>query len=148
MDLALAIVHHLAAFGIVAAQAIEVTMLRGALDAPRLERLARVDRLHLVALALVAAAGTARVVVGPKGAAFYVSNPVFWLKVAAVAAIAALALAPARRYLRWRDAARRDPAFEPAAADAAAMRRQVFRAAHVVLLVLVAAPPMARGIGL
>ena len=86
--------------------------------------------------------------VGPKGAAFYVSNPVFWLMVAAVAAIAALALAPARRYLRWRDAARRDPAFEPAAADAAAMRRQVFRAAHVVLLVLVAAPPMARGIGL
>ena len=40
MDLALAIVHHLAAFGIVAAQAIEVTMLRGVLDAPRLERLA------------------------------------------------------------------------------------------------------------
>jgi putative membrane protein len=148
MDVALAIVHHLAAFGIVAAQAIEVTMLRGTLDATRLERLAKVDRLHLVALVLVAAAGAARVVVGPKGAAFYVGNPVFWIKVAAFAAIAALAVAPARRYLGWRDAARRDAAFVPAADDAAATRRQVFRAAHVVLVVLVAAPLMARGVGL
>ncbi len=68
-DIVLAIVRHLAAFGIVAAQAVEVTMLRGTLDAARLERLAKVHRPHLVALALVAAAGTARIVLGPKGAA-------------------------------------------------------------------------------
>ena len=148
MDTLLAILHHFAAFGIVAAQAIEVTMLRGALDAARLERLAKVDRLYLVALALAAGAGAARVVLGPKGAAFYVGNPVFWLKVAAFAAIVAFALAPARRFVAWRDASRRDAAFEPGADDAAAMRRHVFRAAHVVLVVLVAAPLMARGLGL
>ena len=147
-DATLAFLHHLAAFGLVAAQAVETTTLRGPLDAPRLERLALVDRLYLGALALVVVAGTLRVLAGPKGAAFYAGNPAFWAKVALVVAIVALAVPPARRYRAWRASARRDPGATPSADEVARMRRLVLLAAHAVLGVLVAATLMARGIGL
>lgn len=148
MDPVLAFVHHLAAFGLVAAQAVQTTMLRGPLDAPRLRRLVAVDRLQAAALATVAVAGTLRVIAGPKGAAFYLPNPLFWLKVAAVAAMAVLALGPARRYRAWQQAAQADPAFAPSAGAMAATRRPVFIAAHLLVVVLAAAVAMARGLGL
>jgi putative membrane protein len=147
MDVLLAFVHHLAAFGAIAAQAVETTALRSGLDAARIERLVKVDRLYVVSLALVVVAGFARVLAGPKGAAFYTGNAVFWAKLALVAAIAALAWPPARRFRAWRDAARADGAFVPADAEVAATRRHVVRAAHVVVGVLLTATLMARGIG-
>jgi putative membrane protein len=148
MDLLLAILHHLAAFGIVAGQSIAVTMLRGTLDPPRLARLATIDRLHWIAIGLVVAAGTGRIFTGAKGAAFYVANPSFWAKMVLVAAIVALSVAPARRYVEWRNAAAADPAFRPPDQVVVATRRLVFWASHLVLFVLVAAVLMARGIGL
>jgi putative membrane protein len=148
MDLLLTILHHLAAFGIVAGQSIAVTMLRGTLDAPRLARLVMIDRLHWVAMALVVAAGTGRLFTGAKGTAFYTANPSFWTKMALIAGIVALSVEPARRYVRWRDAAVADSGYRPPDPLVAATRRMVFWASHLVLFVLVAAVLMARGIGL
>ena len=148
MDLSLAILHHFAAFGIVAALSIEVTMLRGTLDGPRLLRLSRVDLFYALAAGLVLLAGIGRVLLGPKGTAFYVGNPVFWIKMALIALIAAMSIAPTLRYLRWARTARTDPLFAPAPGEVAQTRRLVFWQAHLVLFVLVAAAVMARGIGL
>jgi len=148
MDLFLAILHHFAAFGIVAALSIEVTMLRGTLDGPRLLRLSRVDLFYALAAGLVLLAGIGRVLLGPKGTAFYVGNPVFWIKMALIALIAAMSIPPTLRYLRWARTARADPLFAPAPGEVAQTRRLVFWQAHGVLFVLVAAAVMARGIGL
>lgn len=146
LDAALALPHHAGAFGLVSAQAMAVTMLRGPLDAPRLARLVAVDRLGRVALGLAASAGPAREARGPKGAAFYLANPSFWPELALVAVIAGLSAAPARRLRAWHGAARQDPGWRPDAAAGA--RRQRTGATHVVVGVPVAAVAMARGIGL
>ena len=80
--------------------------------------------------------------------AFYLPNPLFWVKVAAVAAMFALAVGPTRRYRGWQRATQADPTFAPSADVMAATRRPVFIAAHLLVVVLVAAAAMARGIGL
>jgi putative membrane protein len=148
LDAALAILHHFGAFGVVAAQAIEVTMLRGTLDRARLVRLVKVDALYGVSAALVLGAGLARVAWGPKGAAFYTGNPTFWIKLGLFALAAALSVAPTLRFARWAAAAGRDEAWRPDADEVARTRGQVIGGAHLLVGVMVAAALMARGIGL
>jgi putative membrane protein len=147
LDATLAIVHHLCAFGVVAAQAIEVTMLRGTLDAARLRRLLRVDALYGLSAGLLLGVGLARVAWGPKGVAFYTGNPTFWIKLALFGAVAALSVAPTLRFARWAAAAREDPAWRPDEDEVARTRRQVIGGAHLLVGVMVAAALMARGIG-
>ncbi len=148
-DLLLAIFHHLIVFGLVAALAAELALMRpAAMSAHTVRLLGRFDAAYgLLALAILIV-GFSRVFHGAKGPDFYLHNPVFWLKVGAFAVMGLLSIKPTLRIRAWVKSQKADAAFVPPAAEVAAQRRQMMFSIHVFVIVPVAAAMMARGVGL
>jgi putative membrane protein len=143
-DLVLAIGHHFLVFTLVAFMALEFALIRPGFAGGTLIRAARLDAAYGACAALVVAVGIARVVFGAKGADYYLSNPWFWGKMVAFAAIGGLSIIPTLSLLAWRRTGKADPTFTP---DADRVRRvRFFIAAQLALLpiVLICAAAMAR----
>lgn len=115
-------------------------------NAEVVRRLTRVDQIYWGAWAAVLATGVVRMVWGYKGLGWYAGQPLLWLKVALFVGIALLTLPASRELRRWRrelDATGALPAMQRV--DAA--RRWVMIAAHLFLLIPLAAVFLARGVG-
>jgi len=145
---AAAYVHYLAMLAIAVILVVQRMLCVPGMAAKPLRLLARLDLLYLLAPVLILASGVARVVWFGKGAAFYLYNPVFYIKLALFAAIGLLSLPPTRQYLRWRrslDAGAKQPA-----ADYEVLRVQRYIIAQLLLFALIPlmASLMARGIGI
>jgi putative membrane protein len=119
LDLVLAVGHHLLVFALVAMLVAEAVLLRGAVDATVLARLARLDTGYGMAAGLLLVVGLCRVFFGIKGADFYLHNPWFHAKLGTFVLVGLLSLLPTLRFLRWRKASRLDPGFRPAPAELA-----------------------------
>jgi putative membrane protein len=147
LDWALASLHYLAVFGLVAILACEIAMTAEAVDAEATGRIARVDAWYGIAAAAVVAAGLARVFLGDKGPAYYAANSLFWAKMAVFALVGGLSALPTLRFVRWRREARADPHFRPDPRALASVRRVLFAEAGLVALLPILAAGMARGFG-
>ena len=100
LDLLLAIVHHLLAFGIAAAITAQLVLVRPGMQPPAVQLAAKYDiALGIMSLSLVAI-GFSRVFFGAKGSAFYLHNHVFWTKVVLFAIVGLLSIKPTRAFLR------------------------------------------------
>ena len=143
VDLLLAIVHHGLAFSLAALLAAELVLVRKGLEARGLPLLGRIDGAYGMAAGLLIIVGIGRVIFGLKGWEFYVYNPVFWLKMAALAAVGMLSAAPTRRILSWRRAV----ADTVPDAEIAALRVWLKAEAGFFALILIFAAAMARGFG-
>ena len=142
IDLLLAVLHHLAVFGLVAVLAMEAMALRApAIDAARL---ARLDARFGGVAGLVLLIGAVRVVWGGKGWAFYEANPFFWAKIALFVAIGLLSIGPTVLFVRWRRAAAREPRFAPPADQVKQARLWVGLEALLLVPLLACAAAMAR----
>jgi putative membrane protein len=141
-DLALAIAHHIAVFGLVMMLATEAGALRA--DRPNAELLARLDAGYGGASIAVLAIGAARVAWGAKGWTFYSENPYFWLKMGAFLLVGLASVPPTRIFLRWRRKLRADAAAVPPEAEVARMRLWVRAEMGLVLVIVTAAAAMAR----
>lgn len=142
LDLILAILHHIAVFGLVAALAMEGVMLRApAIDPARLVRL---DAMFGATAVLAIAVGVCRVVWGGKGWAFYEANPFFWAKIGLFAAIGLISILPTVAFFRWRKAAAGDPAWAPPADAVKRARLWVGLEALLLVPLLACAAAMAR----
>jgi putative membrane protein len=148
VDLVLAIVHHLGVFTVAAIIAAEWALVRSEMNIRRIRQLSTIDTMYGIAAALVLLVGFARVFFGLKGSAFYMQNPVFWAKVGAFIAIGVLSVPPTLLFLTWRNHAKTDPSFIPAANEVASVRRYVMMEAHIFVLIPILAAAMARGYGL
>ena len=136
-DTALAIVHHLLAFGLAIMLALQLALVRPGLGAVELRRLGGVDAGYGATAGLLIAVGLLRVFYGAKGADYYGDNPWFWAKMATFAAVGLLSIAPTLAFRRWRRAAPAD--------DAVARVRRLLRAeVGLLLLIPVFAALMAR----
>ena len=93
---------------------------------------------------LIVGIGIARVVFGAKGADFYLSNPWFWGKMIAFAAIGGLSIVPTLSFLAWRRASRADPAFALPADRVRRVRQFIVAQLALLPLVLFCAAAMAR----
>jgi putative membrane protein len=142
-DLLLAIVHHGLAFLLAALLAAEFVLVRKGLEARSLPLLGRIDGAYGMAAGLLIIVGIGRVIFGLKGWEFYVYNPVFWLKMAAFAAVGLLSIPPTIRILRWRRAAL-DTVPET---EITALRFWLKAEAGFFALILIFAAAMARGFG-
>lgn len=141
-DAWLAIVHHLAVFGLLAVLAAEWGLVRPGLDAAGAARVARIDAGYGAFAALVLGAGIARLVWGDQPFDFYDDQPAFWLKMASFATVGILSIKPTMRFLTWRDLDA-----PPAEADVAAAQRHIRLQLVVFPLIPVFAALMARHIG-
>ncbi len=82
-------------------------------DRAQLRLLGLVDLGHFLALAAVLATGLARTLYFGKGAAFYLANHLFWLKISVFVLLWLIAVFPTGQVIRWVREARAVPVFAP-----------------------------------
>src|SRR6478609_6966264 len=101
-----AFLHHLAAFTLVAAVAVEFVLLKGELTLWSARRLQVADMVLGIAATILLLVGLARVFWFEKGAAYYFHNHAFLTKFALFILVALLSIVPTLEFLSWRKAVR------------------------------------------
>jgi putative membrane protein len=134
-------------FSLAAVLAAEWTLVRRGMAAADIRQLARVDGAYGAVAGAVVIAGVSRVIWGAKPAEFYLESTTFWLKMAAVAAVALLSIRPTIRYIGWRRALDTDPSALPSDQAVGWARRMTNLQLAVFVLIPTFAALMARGIG-
>lgn len=102
MNSLFAFLHHLAAFTLVAALAVEFVLLRGELTGQRARQLLATDRVFGIAAGLLLLVGLARVAWFEKGAAYYFHSAPFIAKLPLLLVAALLSIYPTLQFLSWR----------------------------------------------
>lgn len=101
-----AFLHHLAAFTLVSALAIELMLIHQKLNVANIRRLLVADAVLGVSAGTVLVVGLLRVFVFEKGGDYYFSSLAFIIKLGVFLGIAALSLMPTLEFLSWRKALR------------------------------------------
>ncbi|HSC79707.1 MAG TPA: DUF2214 family protein [Chitinolyticbacter sp.] len=148
LDAVLAATHFLAIFVLITFLAIETVLVKREWMPAAAARLARYDIIYFLSAMIVLASGLTRLYFGAKGAAFYLSNPVFHAKITLFVLIGLISVYPTRRFQTWRRAALADPGFVPEAADLRRVRSCLMIESHLLVLLPILAAFMARGLGL
>jgi putative membrane protein len=143
----LAFLHHLAAFALVAGLAVELVLIRGELDAAAMRKVVRVDAIVGLSAAAVLLVGLARVFWFEKGAAYYFHSWPFIGKLAMFTVVALLSIHPTVTFVKWAQALKqgRTPVVDAAAQRK--LRRLIHAELGGVVLILLFAAMMARGVG-
>src|SRR5579863_8430472 len=103
---AMAFLHHLAAFTLVAALAVEVATFKPPLTAQQARRLVWTDTIFGAAATVVLIVGLLRVEYFEKGPAYYWHDLFFLVKFAAFVVAGLLSIYPTMTFLSWRKAIR------------------------------------------
>ena len=135
----MAFLHHVAAFALVAAVVVEFVVIRQELSVANARRLALADAAVGVSAGVLLVVGWLRVFYFEKGTAFYFHNTAFIAKMALFVVVAFLSIYPTLKFLSWRKGI--DPAAVPA------IRRVLHLELAGIVLILLCAALMARGIG-
>src|SRR5450631_4337582 len=97
----IAYLHYVAMISIAVILVVEYLGCVPGITDSRIRTLARIDLLYMGAAMLALGSGAARVVWYAKGAAFYLHNPVFYIKLALFVAVGLMSIPPTLQYLRW-----------------------------------------------
>ena len=108
------------------------------------ERLARLDAIYAVAAVAVLATGLMRVFMGAKGAGWYGSNPLLYVKLGLFVVIGLLSIKPTLTFARWRRDLRATGAL-PGADAVQKTRKLIMTQAHILPFIPLAAVFLARG---
>jgi putative membrane protein len=147
MSSTFAFLHHLAAFALVSALAVEFVLIREELTLRSARKLLAADAMFGASAGLVLVIGTLRVLYFEKGGAYYIHSAPFIAKIALFACIGLLSIYPTVEFLSWRKSLKEGRV--PPLADGKLRRlRSIIHLelAGTVLLILCAAL-MARGVG-
>jgi putative membrane protein len=147
MTVFFAFLHHVAAFGLVAALTVQVVLLRGELGADAIRRLARADIAVGVSATVLFLVGLARVFHFEKGAAYYFHNWAFIGKLSLFLLAALLSIYPTVKFISWSRALKRGQAAVVDAATLRRLRRMIHTELATIVLIVLFAAMMARGIG-
>lgn len=145
MEALMAYLHYLAMLLIAGFLVGELVLCHPRMSAIEVRLLARIDIGFFAAALLAAATGLLRLFFWAKGPAFYLPNPVFWMKMALYVVIAALSVRPTVQFIRWNRAARHGTL--PSHAQIAAVRRSIHIELGLLALIPLVAVLMARGVG-
>ena len=120
--------------------------LRGSLDAAGLQRVFYADSWWGISALVLVGTGLVRVIAGlEKGMEYYLQNHVFWGKMVLLLGIFALEISPMMTLVRWRIQAGRG--LVPDTSRAGRFARISYAQALLLVLMVLAATAMARGIG-
>lgn len=143
----LAFLHHIAVVAVFVTLGVELVLLRFDLTPPVARTILRMDAAYGIAATLLIVVGLARVFYTEKGAAYYFHSGTFIAKLSLFLIVGLLSIYPTMQFLRWRPVLReqRAPQLDPA------VRRKLRMLVHIeltlLLVILLLAPMMARGIG-
>jgi len=104
MTVLFAFLHHVAAFTLVAAIAVEFVLLRQEFTPAIARKVAATDAVLGISAGILLIVGLLRVFYFEKGANYYFSNHAFLTKFALFVIVALLSIVPTREFLSWRRA--------------------------------------------
>jgi putative membrane protein len=144
----MAFLHHLFAFTLVACVVYEFVAFRKGMTVEEARRIQRVDLTYGISAGLLLVAGLLRVFIFEKGVNFYIHSPFFWVKMTAFLIVGLLSIDPTIRYIRWNKTLSQNSA--PEIIDSEFKRTRFILRLEIIgiVIILLAAPMMARGVGL
>jgi len=143
----LAFLHHLAAFSLASAIAIQFVLIRGELDAANARRLSAADAVLGLSALTVLIVGLLRVFYFEKGAAYYFHSAPFIVKLSLFIIVALASIYPTVQFASWRKALKLGATLAVAPGELRAIRRVIHWELAGVVVILLCAALMARGIG-
>ncbi len=143
----MATLHHLAAFTLTACLIYEFIAFRKELSVDEARRIQRVDLVYGIAAGLVLVVGFLRVYFFEKGPNYYFANHVFWTKMVLFAVVGLLSVYPTIRYIKWSPMLVENKMLEIPEKEYQNIRLLLWLEMVGLVLILFAAPMMARGIG-
>lgn len=143
----MAFLHHLAAFTVVAALAVEVALFKPPLSLTQARRLLRTDSVFGAAATVVLIVGMLRVAYLEKGPAYYWHDLFFLMKLGAFIVAALISIYPTVTFLSWSKGLKAGLAPEVPADRARAVRLCLMFELTALVVILLGAALMARGFG-
>jgi putative membrane protein len=143
----MAFLHHLAAFTLVAALAVEVMLFKPPLTLIQARRVLRTDMVFGLAATLVLVVGLLRVAYFEKGPAYYWHDAWFLVKFGAFIAAALISIYPTVTFMSWNRGLKAGVAPEVPQPRTRAVRMCLMLELTALLVILLAAALMARGFG-
>ena len=140
-----AFLHHLAAFTLVAAIAVEFMLIRQELTLASARRLVATDAMLGVSAAVLLVIGLLRVFFFEKGAAYYFASHAFHLKLGLFILLALLSVVPTVEFLSWRKALKAGQLPQPSAKKLRMMIGVIHGELTGIVIILLCAAIMARG---
>lgn len=147
IDYTLSALHFVLVLVLVAVLAAQAVLIRPGMRPTGLRLAANLDRSYGMVAMLLLGIGFARVFLGAKGSAFYISNPMFWAKLFFFGAVALLSIAPTLALVRWTKQARVRTDFVPPDTEIRRIQRWLLAEGLLLAVIPWLASAMARGIG-
>lgn len=144
----MAFLHHLLAFTLTACLVYEFVAFRKGMSIEEIRRIQRVDLVYGISAGILLVIGLLRVFFFEKGVNFYMNSPFFWIKMTAFAIVALLSIDPTVRYIRWNKTLRQNKLPEITDSEHKRTRLILWLEVIGIVVILLAAPLMARGIGI
>jgi putative membrane protein len=144
----MAFLHHLLAFALTACLVYEFIAYRKNMSLAEIRRIQRADLVYGISAGLLLLVGLLRVFLYEKGANFYMNNPFFWVKMIAFLLVGLLSIDPTIRYIRWNRTLRQNEVPEIPEPEYRRTRLLLSLEMIGIAVILLAAPMMARGIGM
>jgi putative membrane protein len=142
-----AFLHHAAAFALFASLVVERVLTRGELTVGNARRILTADLIFGVAATVVLVIGMLRLGFFEKGPAFYWHSATFIAKLAFFVIVGLLSIYPTIEFLRWRKPLREGVLPVVSAQKMETIQRVIGMELGGVMLVILFAAMMARGIG-
>jgi putative membrane protein len=143
----MAFLHHVAAFTVVAALAVEVALFKPPLSLTQAQRLVRTDTIFGASAAILLAVGMTRVWYFEKGPAYYWHDAFFLIKFGAFLVAALISVYPTVTFLSWNRGLKAGVAPEIPAGRTRSVRLCLMLELTAILVILLCAALMARGFG-
>jgi len=143
----MAFLHHLAAFTVVAALAVEVALFKPPLTVTQARRLQRTDMIFGIAATAVLVIGMLRVVYFEKGPQYYWHDAFFLMKFAAFVVAALISIYPTVVFLSWNKALKANTPPEITLERTGSVRMCLMLELAALVVILLGAALMARGFG-
>ena len=140
-----AFLHHLAAFTLVAAIAVEFMLIRQELTLGSARRILATDAVLGVSAAVLLVVGLLRVFYFEKGAAYYFASHAFHLKLGLFIVVALLSAIPTFEFLSWRKALKAGQSPQPSAKKLRMVTGVIHAELTGIVVILLCAAIMARG---
>ena len=144
----MAFLHHIFAFTLTACLVYEFIAFRQGMTIEELRRIQRADLAYGISAGLLLVVGLLRVFFFEKGVNFYIHSPFFWVKMSAFLIVGLISIDPTIRYMRWNKSLSENNAPEINESEYKRTRLILWLEVIGIAIILLAAPLMARGVGM
>jgi putative membrane protein len=147
LDLVLAILHHLSIFALFGILVGELLLIRRAMSADDVRRVAGIDIWYGVLAGVILIVGFSRAIFAAKGWAYYSHNAMFHTKIGTFILIGLLSIWPTIEIIKWKRGLGLEETALPAVARIIRVRQLLWAELILFALLPIFAAAMARGYG-